>query len=164
VLSHRVASRLSRIGLDLPACAIQLAAQMLFGCEISRKALIGPSFAMLHPGGVYIGRFCRIGKGCTVNTGVFIGSNLSPDDPRDFPTIDDGVGFAPGARVMGPVVVGSGCRVGPNAVVMRSLPANSVVVTAPPRVMLRPQLTKRSAHTGRFDPHRAATAVPLSEH
>jgi serine O-acetyltransferase len=164
VLSHRVASRLSRLGLDIPACMIQLAAQIIFGCEISRRASIGPSFAMLHPVGVYIGRYCRIGKGCTVNTGTFLGSNLLPDDPCDSPTIDDGVGFGPGARVMGPVIVGAGCRVGPNAVVLRSLPANTAVVTAPSRMVLRPQFAAPGSFAGQRDEQPAATALLTSEH
>jgi serine O-acetyltransferase len=145
-LSYRVSHALFRAGGRLPALLIQLTGQLLFRGDISRKATIGPSFVVCHPAGVFIGPHCRIGKGCTVGMGAFIGSNMHSDDPRDYPTIGDKVSVGPTACIMGPVFIGAECRIGPSAVVLRSVPPNHVVMPAAARVVSRQRLSHLSRH------------------
>jgi len=145
VLSYRAASSLRRSGLDFLAIIVQVMAQLVFGCEISRKAIVGPSLVIVHPIGVFIGPHCLLGRGCTVETGAFIGSNQSPADPDDYPTLDDKVAVATGARIMGPVVIGRESRLGPNVVVLRSVPPGSIVMPPAPRIVSRDQLFGRAA-------------------
>ena len=144
VFSYRAAYWLRRRRLDFVAILVQLAAQLLFGCEISRKAIIGPSFVVTHPSAVFIGPHSAIGKGCTVGSGVYIGSNSHPDDPDDYALVDDKVAIGPGGRVMGPVVIGAGSQIGPNTVVLRSVPANSLVMSPAPRVIARDTFSAKS--------------------
>ena len=147
--TYRVSNALYRAGANVPALVIQLAGQCLFRGDISRKATIGPSFVVCHPAGVFIGPHCRIGKGCTFGMGAFIGSNMHSDDPGDYPTIDDKVSVGPTACIMGPVVIGAECRIGPSAVVLRNVPANHIVMPAAARVVSRQRLsslTRYPAH------------------
>ena len=79
----------------------------------------------------------RIGRDCTLGPEIFIGANtpMKWDDPCDYPVIGDGVDLAPGAKILGRLSIGAGTRVGPNAVVMRTVPPKSIVAAAPCRVI-----------------------------
>jgi len=144
--SYRASHALYRAGANAPALLIQLTAHFLFRGDISRKATIGPSFVVCHPLGVFIGPYCRIGKGCTVGMGAFIGSNTHPADERDYPTIDDRVSVGPSACIMGPAVIGTDCLVGPTAVVLGNVPANHIVMPAAARTMSRQNLAQLGGH------------------
>lgn len=156
--SYRLSHALFRAGANVPALVIQLTAQFLFRGDISRKATIGPSFVVCHPAGVFIGPHCRIGKGCTVGMSAFIGSNMHSDDPRDYPTIDDKVSIGPTACIMGPVVIGAECRIGPSAVVLRSVPANHIVMPAAARAVSRQRLAHLRGHPAQDVTDERATA------
>jgi serine O-acetyltransferase len=92
---------------------------------------------VFHPSGIFIGPHVRIGRDCTLGPEIFIGANapMTWDDPRDYPVIGDGVYLAPGAKILGRLSIGAGTRVGPNAVVMRTVPPKSIVAAPPCRVI-----------------------------
>jgi serine acetyltransferase len=69
-----------------------------------------------------------IGRTFTVNSGAFIASNLDPDDPGDYPYLADGVTVSTGAKILGPIVLGKGVTLGPNTVVIKSIPPHSTVL------------------------------------
>ncbi len=52
------------------------------------------------------------------------------------PTLEDGVIVGAGAQVLGDITVGKGARVGGNAVVIKSVPANSVAVGVPAQIVM----------------------------
>jgi serine O-acetyltransferase len=128
VVSYRISHGLVEAGFDFPARLVQLAAWFLFRSNISRKAIIGHELIVSHPCGVMIGPHCRIGRRCVVGAGVFIGASNSQAAPSEYPVLHDGVQTGPGARIIGPVVVGDHVLIGPNVVVMRHVPAHSVVL------------------------------------
>ena len=79
----------------------------------------------------------------TIYNGVTLGKNLAEtsscndEEDEQYPTIEDGVTLFPGAKVIGPVVIGKDSIVGTNAVVKISCPACSVVAGVPARVIGR---------------------------
>ena len=78
--------------------------------------------------GIFISGSAKIGKGCTIFQQVTIGSNTLPDS-KGFgaPIIGDNVYIGAGAKIIGNVHVGDRCRIGANAVVVRDVPADTVV-------------------------------------
>jgi serine O-acetyltransferase len=101
-------------------------------CIIGRGADFGPGFVLVHSTGVVINGQVRGGRDVTIEHQVTIGA-----ERRSSPVIGDEVFFGAGAKVIGAVTVGTGARVGANAVVVEDVPAHSTVVGIPARVVRR---------------------------
>lgn len=115
-----------------------LLAYFLFGIEVTPECDIGPGLFLPHTQGTVIGA-ARIGKDCTIYQGVTLGAReLDMNfDLSQRPVIGDEVIIGSGAKVIGPVMIGDGARIGSNANVVRSVP-NRHLVLAP-----RPEMTPR---------------------
>ena len=86
--------------------------------------------------GVFISQDAVIGEGCVIFQQVTIGSNTLPDAKRPgSPSVGRNVYIGAGAKVIGGVTVGDGCRIGANCVVFEDLPADSTAVLPKPRVI-----------------------------
>ena len=99
-------------------------------CVIGRGAEFGPGFVLIHGTGVVINGGVRGGSNVKLEHQVTIGA-----ERRRSPVLGDDVFVGAGAKVIGPVAVGSGARVGANAVVVRDVPAHATVVGIPARVV-----------------------------
>jgi serine O-acetyltransferase len=106
------------------------------GIEIHPGASIGPGFFIDHGMGVVIGETAEIGANVTLYHGVTLGGT-SWNKGKRHPTLQDNVVVGAGAKVLGPITIGSGTRVGANAVVVKDVPPDSVVVGVPGRVTHR---------------------------
>lgn len=115
-------------------------ARWLTGIEIHPGATIGPGFFIDHGMGVVIGETAEIGADVTLYHGVTLGGT-SLNKGKRHPTIGDRVVIGAGAKVLGAIDVGADSRIGANAVVVRSVPANSVVVGVPGQIVRRSQPT-----------------------
>jgi len=115
----------------------------LTGIEIHPAAKIGRSFFIDHGMGVVIGETSEIGVNVTLYHGVTLGG-VSLQKGKRHPTLEDDVVVGAGAKVLGAITVGAGSRVGANAVVVKPVPANSVVVGVPGEVVVRSK--PRSGH------------------
>lgn len=104
---------------------------VISGVHLDRAAKIGKRFRILHAGGIYISNRVEIGDDVTVMHHVTVGS----DPLGRAPIIRDGVFIGPGACVVGHVEVGTGSRIGPNAVVIQDVPENTIVMAPPPTQM-----------------------------
>jgi len=104
----------------------------IVGCVIGRGADFGPGLVLVHANGIVINGEVRGGSSVTIMHQVTIGA-----EGRASPTIGDRVFLGAGAKVIGPVVVGDGARVGANAVVVRDVPPDCTVVGVPARVVRR---------------------------
>lgn len=130
VLSYRLSHLLYRNHMDTLARLLQLASQFIFKCEINRKCHIGPGLAIFHCMDILIGPYVKIGKLATISCGNFIASRDLPFDPADYPFLGDGVVVGPGAKLVGPIVIGNEVWIGPNAVVMKNVaPLSNVMPT-----------------------------------
>ncbi|MFA7269238.1 MAG: serine O-acetyltransferase [Sterolibacterium sp.] len=106
----------------------------LTGVEIHPGATIGRRFFIDHGMGVVIGETAEIHDDCTLYHGVTLGGT-SWNRGKRHPTLQRGVVIGAGAKVLGPLTVGEGARVGSNAVVVRDVPPGATAVGIPARVI-----------------------------
>lgn len=136
IWGHRIAHRLWKLGLRLPARMLSAFTRVLTGVDIHPGATIGPGLFIDHATGVVIGETAEIGRDVTIYHGVTLGG-VSLERAKRHPTVGDNVLIGAGAKILGPVTIGEGSRVGANAVVVKSVPPGSVVVGVPGRVISR---------------------------
>ncbi len=138
VLLHRLSHWLWTRGLKWLARLNSHLARWLTGIEIHPGARIGRRFFIDHGMGVVIGETAEIGDDCTLYHGVTLGGTTWQKGKRH-PTLGNNVVVGAGAKVLGPIQVGEGARIGSNAVVVKDVPAGATVVGIPGRVVARPQ-------------------------
>ncbi len=134
VLTHRLSSKLWHA--DWRYCARLLAffARFISNVDIHPGAKIGKRFFIDHGACVVIGETAEIGNDVTMYHGVTLGGTTWNKGKRH-PTLEDGVLVGTGAKVLGPITVGKGSRVGANSVVVQDVPAASTVVGIPARIV-----------------------------
>ena len=130
LLSHRVAHALHEAGIPVVPHAVANASRVLTGVEIHPAAKIGDALFIDHGAGVVIGETAEIGDNVTLYQGVTLGGTGFARGKRH-PTVDDDVVVGSGAKLLGPIQVGEGCKVGANSVVIHDVPARSTVVGNP---------------------------------
>lgn len=111
--------------------------QILTGISIDTLADIGSGLYIGHFGGIVIGGDVKMGRDCKIFHGVTIGQALYGQTERGSPSIGDRVLLATGAKVFGPITIGSDARIGANAVVFVDVPAGATAVGVPARVIQR---------------------------
>ncbi len=134
VLFHRLTHWLWDIGLRWLARLISTLARWLTGIEIHPGATIGSRFFIDHGMGVVIGETAVIGDDCTLYHGVTLGGTSWQKGKRH-PTLQNDVVVGAGAKVLGPIEIGSGARIGSNAVVVKPVPPGATVVGVPGRLI-----------------------------
>lgn len=136
ILVHRLSHRLWNAGLKWLARILSNIARWITGIEIHPGALIGRRFFIDHGMGVVIGETTEIGDDCTLYHGVTLGGTTWEKGKRH-PTLGNDVVIGAGAKVLGPLVIGDGVRIGSNAVVLKDVPPGTTVVGVPGRVVSR---------------------------
>lgn len=109
------------------------------GIEIHPGAKIGRRFFIDHGMGVVIGETAEIGDDVTLYHGVTLGGT-SWDVGKRHPTLENGVVVGAGAKVLGPITISAGARIGSNAVVVKPVPAGATVVGTPGRIIVRSEV------------------------
>ncbi len=104
------------------------------GIEIHPGATIGHRVFIDHGMGVVIGETAVIGDDCTLYHGVTLGGT-SWNKGKRHPTLETGVVIGAGAKVLGPITIGAGAKIGSNAVVVKDVPANATAVGIPARIL-----------------------------
>lgn len=104
--------------------------------DIHPAATLGPGLFIDHATGVVIGATAEVGEDVTIYHGVTLGgTSLEPG--KRHPTVGDRVTIGAGAKVLGPILIGHDSRIGANAVVVKPVPPDSVVVGVPGQVIVR---------------------------
>jgi serine O-acetyltransferase len=111
-------------------------ARFFTGIEIHPGATIGRRLFIDHGMGVVIGETTEIADDVTIYHGVTLGG-VSVEKIKRHPTIGQGVVVGAGAKVLGNITIGSCSRIGANAVVVKSVPPQSVVVGVPGQIIKR---------------------------
>lgn len=137
VLIHRLSHKLWARGWYWLARVISMLGRWLTGIEIHPGAKIGRRFFIDHGMGVVIGETAEIGDDCTLYHGVTLGGTSWKKGKRH-PTLGNDVVVGAGAKVLGPIHLGNGVRVGSNSVVIKSVPAGATVVGVPGRTVAKP--------------------------
>lgn len=130
ILSHRFAHALHEAGVPLAPTALAYTSRAVTGIEIHPAARIGEEFFIDHGAGVVIGETAEIGDRVTVYQGVTLGGTGFQRGKRH-PTVEDNVTIGSGAKLLGPINVGHGAKVGANTVVVGDVPPKSTVVGNP---------------------------------
>ncbi len=130
LLAHRVAHALYDARVPLVPRTIAYASRAVTGVEIHPAARIGDDFFIDHGAGVVIGETAEIGDRVTLYQGVTLGGTGFARGKRH-PTVEDDVTVGSGAKLLGPITVGHGAKVGANTVVIEDVPERSTVVGNP---------------------------------
>jgi serine O-acetyltransferase len=164
VLAHRVSHALWNAGFKWLARLFSNVARLLTGIEIHPGAQIGRRFFIDHGMGVVIGETAVIGDDCTLYHGVTLGGTSWQKGKRH-PTLGRDVVVGAGAKVLGPIEIGDGSRIGSNAVVVKPVPAGATVVGVPGKLVekVRDEHAERRAATAKkigFDAYGATRDAP----
>lgn len=130
LLAYRIAHRLALAGIPILPRAIAYVSRTLTGVEIHPRAEIGSGFFIDHGSGVVIGETAEIGDRVTIYQGVTLGGTGFQVGKRH-PTVGSNVTIGSGAKLLGPIQVGDGAKIGANTVVVEDVPARSTVVGNP---------------------------------
>ncbi|MFK5985780.1 MAG: serine O-acetyltransferase [Pseudomonadota bacterium] len=122
------------------------------GIEIHPGATIGRRFFIDHGMGVVIGETAEIGDDCTLYHGVTLGGTSLAVGKRH-PTLANNVVVGAGAKVLGPITLAEGSRVGSNAVVVKDVPEFGTVVGIPGRVVNAPKKEAQEADDSQLHPN-----------
>jgi len=166
ILSHRLSHRLWLMHLKLPALVVAHIIRCLTGIEIHPAAKIGRRFMIDHGMGVVIGETVEVGDDCMLYHGVTLGGVTSEKGKRH-PTLMDNVVVGAGAKILGPITVSTGSRIGCNAVVVRNVGKEATVVGIPgrevPRAMTEAQIRRKHlAHQMGFSDYVVSSDMPDS--
>lgn len=132
LLAHRLANALYRAEVPFLPRLISAISRSVTGIEIHPAASIGEGFFIDHGMGVVIGETAEIGDDVTLYQGVTLGGTGFATGKRH-PTVEDNVTIGSGAKLLGPITVGHGSKIGAGSVVIHDVPPNSTVVGNPGR-------------------------------
>lgn len=121
-------------GMKNIALLISARTKRLTGVDIHPAASIGNKVFIDHAVGVVIGETCEIGNNVTIYQGVTLGGT-GKDVGKRHPTIQDDVMISSGAKVLGPITIGKGSKIGAGSVVLKDVPPHCTVVGVPGRVV-----------------------------
>lgn len=133
ILFYRFYHQLHRLKLFPLAELFVFFNRILFGAYIPAGCQIGLGVRLGYGGsGVVIHQRCIIGEGCVIGPGVVLGGRSRKPN---VPIVESGVYLGAGAKLLGDITIGEGSLVAPNSVVIASVPARSIVVGVPARVV-----------------------------
>ena len=133
VVLHRAAHWLYGLRLYFLARAVSEFARTTTGTEIHPGAQLGKHVIIEHGFGVVIGETAIVGNNVIILQGVVLGVRdaVRSHAGRRHPTIGDGAILCSGAKILGPIHVGRGARIGANAVVLSDIPDHATAVGIP---------------------------------
>lgn len=106
-----------------------------YGIEIHATTRVGRRCHLAHQSAIVIHEHATIGDDCMIRQGVTLGQISGTAERDGAPTLGDRVEVGVGAVLIGPIRVGDDARIGPNAVVMRDVPAGATVMGPPAKVI-----------------------------
>jgi serine O-acetyltransferase len=130
LLAHRAAHTLMEAGVPLLPRTIAYLTRAVTGIEIHPAAEIGNEFFVDHGSGVVIGETAVIGNCVTLYQGVTLGGTGFQRGKRH-PSLGNNVTVGSGAKLLGPIAVGDGAKIGANTVVVEDVPPGATVVGNP---------------------------------
>jgi len=146
ILLYRIANRLWRRGWRYLARLISYIARIWTSIDIHPGATIGRRFFIDHGSGVVIGETAEVGDEVTLYHGVTLGG-VSWNKGKRHPTLGDRVVVGAGAKILGPITIGTNARVGANSVVISPVPEGRTVVGIPGKVV---QSRSSAANTSNY--------------
>jgi serine acetyltransferase/GT2 family glycosyltransferase len=140
MLAYRVMRFFRAAGLGLFARITSRMIRHLYGADIHWDATLAPGVMIVHGVGLVIGHSACVARGCVLFQHVTLGESIHPESREiGTPTLEENVHVGPGATLLGPIVVGRGTKITAGALLMRSVPAQSLVETPAP--VVRPRVS-----------------------
>lgn len=130
IFFHRISHFLAKYKVPVLPRFIAHISRVLTGIEIHPEAKIGKNVFIDHGFGVVIGETAIVGNNVTIYQGVTLGGRSTTKTKRH-PTIQNDVMIGAGAKILGPITVGEGAKVGPGAIIIKDLETNKVMVAEP---------------------------------
>ena len=130
LIFYRIAHGLYKIKLFFLARLISQLGRFFTGVEIHPGAKIGKGLFIDHGMGVVIGETAEIGDNVTIYHGVTLGGT-GKDKGKRHPTIGNDVIIGCGAKILGPISIGDGAKIGANSVVLKNVPKGKTAVGIP---------------------------------
>ncbi len=127
IFFHRISHFLENLRVPIFPRFIAHISRLLTGIEIHPKVKIGKNFFIDHGFGVVIGETTVIGNNVTIYQGVTLGGRSIAKIKRH-PTIHDDVVIGAGAKILGPITIGCGAKIGPGAIIIEDLETNKIMV------------------------------------
>ena len=140
--THRVSHALWKRGARTPARVLSSVARAFTGVDIHPEAHLGRRIFIDHATGVVIGQTAEVGNDVVIFHGVTLGGVAMTPGKRH-PTVGDHVMIGAGAKVLGPITIGNGVKVGANAVVVKDVPCGTVAIGVPARLLPKPERDTR---------------------
>ena len=134
----------------------------LTGIEIHPGAAIGRRVFIDHGMGVVVGETAEIGDDCTLYHGVTLGGT-SWNKGKRHPTLGRGVVIGAGAKVLGPLLIGAGAKIGSNAVVVRDVPPGATAVGIPARLVTADDQDRREVQAAKIGFSQYAIAADMND-
>lgn len=159
LLLHRANHYLWKMGFKWLARWFSALLRFLTGIEIHPAAVIGRRVFIDHGMGVVIGETSEVGDDCTLYHGVTLGGVRRSKGKRH-PTLEDQVVIGAGAKILGPIRIGRGARVGSNAVVVKDVPAYATVVGVPGHLVVEKRGSVSVPHKKPFEAYGTAHNMP----
>lgn len=143
VVLHRMAQAAWKANLRLLGRFVAHLARWLTGIEIHPAATIGRRLFIDHGMAVVIGETAEVGDDVTLYQGVVLGGTSLAKGKRH-PTLGSGVIVGAGAKLLGPLTVGDGARIGSNAVVLKDVTPGVTMVGVPAHPVVRAPVKSRA--------------------
>jgi len=124
---HRISHFLSNLNIPILPRFIAYISSMITGIEIHPKVKIGKNFFIDHGTGVVIGETCVIGDNVTIYHGVTLGGRSAVKGKRH-PTIRNNVVIGVGAKILGPITIGTGAKIAPGAIIISDVDGGKTMV------------------------------------
>jgi len=161
VVVHRLAHRVWSNGAPVLGRVISHVGRMLTGIEIHPGATIGRRVFIDHGMGCVIGETAEVGDDVTLYHGVTLGG-VALEKTKRHPTLEPGVIVGAGAKVLGPITVGAGARIGANAVVLKDVPPGVTMLGIPAKQAL-PRASEAAPGFHSYGTPRSDIADPLTK-
>lgn len=136
LIAHRLSHFLYKHKIFFLARLVSQVSRFFTGIEIHPGAKIGRGLCIDHGMGVVIGETAEVGDDVLIYHGVTLGGT-GKDKGKRHPTVGNGVIIGSGAKVLGPINIGDGAKIGSNAVVLKDVPARATAVGVPARNIIR---------------------------
>jgi serine O-acetyltransferase len=135
LVAYRLAHRLWIARIPLLGELLTRIVQILYGVDLHWRARLAPGITIFHGMGLVVAPGAEIGEECVLYHGFTIGAIDHRKSAR-VPVIGKRVVIYTGAKVLGPITIGDDAIIGANAVVLCDVPAKSVAVGIPARVLV----------------------------
>lgn len=135
----RVAAWCAQHGVTPIAMLLSRLIRHVHGAEMHWNATIEPGVVLVHGNGLVVSRSAHVATGCVLSQHVTLGISRGVAGDAGAPRLEADVHVAPGAVLVGPIVIGAGSKIGPNTFVSNDVHPGNVVTQAPAVVTRRRQ-------------------------